>query len=223
MRSCFVLATFCVVITVSSVAMEGSSANQKASGKIEVAMKALERGRMFKQRGQFKQAWEQFEIARQIAPENSPYKQQAEQELNYHLPLAEIQYRVNVGDLDGAEQLLNDLLAINQSTPSRFTELNTMLQNLKVMRSAGSARAMSIDHTAVVQQVRRILEDYRRARGRYPLGYRELNDTLPPNRPPLQHFLVGHYQGTGTGYLLELRNKYNTNQVLTIQNTGMLR
>jgi hypothetical protein len=75
----------------------------------------------------------------------------------------------------------------------------------------------------VVQQVRGILEGYRRARGRYPVGYRELNDILPPNRPPLQHFLVGHYRGTGTGYLLVLRNRYDTNQVLTLQDTGMLR
>jgi hypothetical protein len=223
MRSCFALATFCLVITVSSVAIDGLSADQETSGKTEVAKKSLERGRMFKQRGQFRQAWEQFEIARQIAPQSSPYRQQAEQELNYHLPLMEIQHRVNVGDLDGAEQLLNELLVINQSTPSRLTELNTMLQNLKVMRSAGSGRSISIDHNAVVEQVRRILEEYRRARGRYPVGYRELNDTLPPNRPPLQHFLVGRYEGTGGGYLLVLRNRYNTSHVLTIQNTGMLR
>ncbi len=223
MRSSFALATLCIVITVSSVAMDGLSADQEASGKTGVAMKALERGRMFKQRGQFKQAWEQFEIARQIAPEGSPYRQQAEQELNYDLPLKEIQYRVNAGDLARAEQLLNDLLVINQSTPARLTELNTMLQNLKVMRSAGPGRSLSIDHNAVVQQVRRILEDYRRARGRYPTGYRELNATLPPNRPPLQYFLVGHYHGTGAGYVLVLRNRHDPNQVLTIQNTGMLR
>ncbi len=223
MRSCLARATLCVVITVSNVVMDGLSADQQASGKTGVAMKALERGRIFKQRGQFKQAWEQFEIARQIAPESSPYRQQAEQELSYHLPLKEIQHRANVGDLDGAEQLLNDLLVINQSTPSRVTELNTLLQNLKVLRNAGSARSISIDHNTVVQQVRRILEDYRRARGRYPVGYRELHDTLPPNRPPLQHFLVGQYQGTGAGYLLVLRNRHDPSQVLTIQNTGMLR
>jgi tetratricopeptide (TPR) repeat protein len=125
---------FCAVISISSVATDGLSADQKVSGKTEAAMKALERGRTFKQRGQFKQAWEQFEIARQIAPESSRYRQQAEQELNYYLPLKEVQYLVNVGDLDGAERLLNELWVINQATPTRLTELNTMLQNLKVMR-----------------------------------------------------------------------------------------
>lgn len=223
MRSRSVLLVLSIVIAVSSLATERLSADQESSGKTRVAMKALERGRIFKQRGQYKQAWEQFEIARQVAPEDSPYKQQAEQELNYHLPLREIQQRVDVGDLDGAEQLLKDLLLINQSKPDRFTELNTMLQNLRLMRSAGPGRSTTIDHNVVVQQVRDILEDYRREHGRYPVGYRELNDTLPPNRPPLQHFLVGHYQGTGSGYLLMLRNRYDTKQVLTIQNTGMLR
>lgn len=213
----------CAVIYVVSMTMGGLSADQEAPGSSEVAVKALERGRLFKQRGQFKRAWEQFEIARQMAPEGSPHRQQAEQELNYHLPLKEIQHRVNVGDLDGAQQLLNDLLVINQSAPARRAELTTMLQNLKVMRSGGGGRWMSVDHNAVVQQVRRILEDYRRTRGRYPVGYRELNDTLPPNRPPLQYFLVGRYEGTGAGYLLVLRNRYDPNQVVTIQNTGMLR
>ncbi len=223
MRSWFAVAALSVFSTFSGVLMDRLSADQEASGTTQVAIKALERGRMFKQRGQFKQAWEQFEIARQLAPHSSPYRQQAEQELNYDLPLMQIQYRVNAGDLEGAEQLLNDLLVLNQSEPGRLTEINTMLQNLKLMRSAASGRSVSIDHSAVVQQVRRILEDYRRTRGRYPVGYGELNDTLPPNRPPLQHFLVGHFRGTGDGYLLVLRNKYDTNQVLTIQNTGMLR
>ncbi len=223
MRSCRTLAALFFIVVVGSVARDGWSAGQEAGGKTEVAVKALERGRTLKQRGQFKQAWEQFEIARQIAPESSPYRQQAEQELNYHLPLREIQYLVNAGNLDGAEQLLNDLLVINQATPGRVRELNTMLQNLGVMRGAGSGRPISIDHNAVVQQVRRVLEDHRRAHGRYPSGSRELKAALPPNRPPLQHFLVRHYRDTGAGYVLVLRNRHDTNQVLTIQNTGMLR
>ncbi len=208
---------------VGGAAIDVVFADPEASTKSQVAQKAFARGQEFKRRGYYKQAWEQFEIARQIAPEDSPTRGRAEQELNYHLPLKQIQDRVNTGDFDRAEQLLNELLLTNQSAPDRISNIKTMLQNLKLMRSTSAGRSLAVDHNVVVRQVRGLLEDFRRARGRYPIGYRELNNVLPPNRPPLQQFLVRHYEGTGAGYVLSLRNKFDPDQVLTIQKTGILR
>ncbi len=190
---------------------------------LAVAVKALERGRLLKQRGYFDEAREQFEIALQLAPESSEANSQAKLELHYRLPLVEIQHRVSAGDLDGAEEILNGMAAMNRDQPERLQKINTMMRNLELMRGAAIVRPTSVDHSTVIRQVRRVLEVFRRKQGRYPVGYRELNQALPANQPPLEHFVVNHYTGQGSGYVLVLQNRYDPKQVLTLQNTGLLR
>ena len=199
------------------------SAEEAVPGAISAATKAFERGQIFKRRSNYELAREQFEIARQIAPDSSSIAKQAELELSYYLPLHLIQTKVHNGDLDEAEQLLKKLSAVNQAEPQRFEELSTMLRNLRVMRNASSAQRLSVDQDQVIQGVRRVLEDYRRERGRYPPGYRELNIALPPNQPPLEQFLVASYLVGDTGYVLVLRSKHDPKHMLTLQNTGLLR
>ncbi len=189
----------------------------------DAAVKAIERGRSFKRRGYFDEAREQFEIARQLAPAGSEVQAQATLELHYQLPLVEIQHRVNAGDLDGAERILQAMVTLNQEQPERLQQIETMLRNLGLMRGATSVVPIAVDHKTVIEQVRRRLEVFRREQGRYPAGYRELNAALPANRPPLEHFVVNHYADQGNGYVLVLRNRYDPEQTLTLQNTGLLR
>ena len=219
-HSLLVMGYFALMVCVLPMSL---SAEEAEPGAISAATKAFERGQIFKRRGNYELAREQFEIARQVAPDSSSITKQAEQELSYYLPLHVIQSRVHSGDLDEAERLLKKLSAVNQAEPLRLEELSTMLRNLRVMRNASSAQRLSVDQAKVIQDVRRVLEDYRRERGRYPPGYRELNFALPPNQPPLEQFLVARYLTGVSGYVLVLRSKHDPNHLLTLQNTGLLR
>lgn len=219
-HSLLVIVYFTLAICIIPMSL---SAEETKPGKAAAATKAFDRGQKFKRRGNFELAREQFEIARQIAPNSSSIAKQAEQELIYYLPLHVIQSKVHTGDLDEAEQQLKELRAVNQSEPHRFEELSTMLRNLRVIRDTSPAQRLSISQTKVIQGVRRVLEDYRRERGRYPPGYRELNIALPPNKPPLEQFLVARYHVGVSGYVLVLRSKHDPAHTLTLQNTGLLR
>ncbi len=184
----------------------------------------MERGRELSSGGKFETARIQFEIARQMSPTDSTLYKQASDELDFHLPMREIERRLHVGDLAAAEQLLAELLTRYAGDVERRGQIEAMRQALTALRNAlPLPGSVTVDGDAVLVGVRRILEDYRRRNRRYPIGYRELNTVLPPNRPPLEVFLVAHYEADGSGYLLVLRNRYEQKHTLTLRNTGLIK
>lgn len=198
---------------------DGYSSNHR------LAVHAFEAGVDNKRRGNLKQAEQNFNDAFRYAPKNSELRQRALDELEYELPLLEVQRLVFAGHGVAAELELKKMLEAHAEHPQRRTQLEKILANLDQLTRAQQQQesGRSQDGQYVMEQVRRRLADYHAQNERYPASYRELNRLLPADAPPLDYFDVIHYTSTRGGFTLVLRSKTDHQNTLTIQKTGLLR
>jgi hypothetical protein len=189
-----------------------------------LAVHAFDAGVDNKRRGNLKQAEQNFNEAFRYAPKNSELRQRALDELEYELPLLNVQRLVLTGHGLAAELELKKLLEAHAEHPQRRTQLEKILANLdQLTRSQQPQSSRTQDGQYVMEQVRRRLAEYHAQNEGYPAGYRELNRLLPADTPPLDYFDVIHYTTIRGGFTLVLRSKTDRQNTLTIQKTGLLR
>ena len=185
---------------------------------------AFAQGARSKEAGDLKQAERYFREALRYAPANSQLREEVREELEYRLPLSRVQRLVFTGHRAGAERALRELLERYRDHPTRHAELQRILANLQVLdQSAAKKAGPSTDGRYVLRQVDAALKAFRQRHDRYPSGYRELNELLPADRVPLDHFDIIHYSSAGGGFTLVLRSKTDRSNTLTLQKTGLLR
>ena len=212
---------FRVVVVVFGALLASRAAAQSTD--IEQAYKAMEMARSYRTQGDLANAESMFRIALRSAPKESNVHKEAQDELDYYLPLIRIQGLLWDGKVQAAERELFALQQTVEDRPIRRQEINRIMSGLRSTatdtRHSGDA---TIDEKFVTREVQTGLHSYYRQNNRYPTSRSSLLDVLPFDRPPLDSFVIERYSSSGTGYLLVLRDKKGAGQTLTLQNTGLL-
>ncbi len=210
------------VLSATETAAPAPSAAQDSD--IQTALRELERGRDQLYAGQFDAAAASFKRAAKAAPVNSSVASQAAEHAEFRLPIARAQRWLLRGDRERAETELRAAVAVNGQHPERVGQLNEMLANLAALPAAQTGpQALGLDNATVVAAARATLEGFFQRTGRYPDSAAEVAATMRDAPAPLDGFEVIRFGGTGSGYLLVLRNRQDPAHVITIQKTGLLR
>jgi hypothetical protein len=141
-------------------------------------------------------------------------------ELDFTIPLLEAEQRFNRGDLAGAKHVLQWARARNRDNLDRQRTLLNLLTRLNSLPPQTTAETVNADE--VLAQIRGEMRRFRDQNKRYPSGYHELNSLFMPDRPPLTHFDITHYQLANGGYVIEIRSKSDPDNIISIQRTGLL-
>ena len=193
------------------------------STNIQKAYKAMEMARSYKVQGELAKAENMFRIALQSAPEESNVRKEAQDELDYYLPLVRIQRLLWDGKDQAAERELFALQQTVEDQPVRRREINRIMLGLQSTatdtRRPGDA---AVDEKFVMREIRTALDSYYRQNKLYPASRSSLLGVLAFDRPPLDSFEIDRYSSNGAGYLLILRSTKGTSQTITLQHTGLL-
>ena len=212
---------FRVVVVVFGALLASRAAAQSTD--IQQAYKAMEMARSYRAQGDLANAESMFRIALRSAPKESNVHKEAQDELDYYLPLIRIQGLLWDGKVQAAERELFALQQTVEDRPIRRQEINRIMSGLRSTatdtRHSGDT---TVDEKFVTREVQPGLHSYYRQNNRYPTSRSSLLDVLPFDRPPLDSFVIERYSSSGTGYLLVLRGKNGAGQTLTLQNTGLL-
>lgn len=189
---------------------------------IHGAVRAFAQGREKLLAGEFDYARGWFREAVKLAPAGSTIREQAQEHMDFRLPVARAQRWLLAGRAAKAEQVLRAAVTQNEGHPDRQAQLETMLENLAPVPDA-APQPLGYDNQALLDGVRAKLEQFRLEHRRYPVSFNELNALLPADRAPLEQFDVIRFESNGAGYLLVLRNKRDARHTITLQKTGFLR
>lgn len=201
----------------------GGKTGQFAPAAPKAAVEALAAGRREKGEGHLAQAEVQFQKALAAAPRGGDVYRAALEELTYQLPLMRVQRYVLSGQRLKAEHLLQDLLKDHQGDEKKNRHLVGLIARLRkskpgetgIASEPGSGRKAI---NSVEQTLSRFYQDH----GHYPRGYRELNRILPADRYPLSDYDIVHYVERGHAYGLTLRSKSDPENLLSVQETGLV-
>lgn len=199
-----------------AVRREGISASDPGS-------KALSRGREAREAGNLEAAAGHFQDALIRATPGSEVYWSARDELNFHLPLKRVEGLIASEDWPEVEETLRGLMDRYESDERKSLYLLRLISQLqeRVPDDVRDRRGQEGGRT-VMKNVERTLEQFHAQRGRYPRGYRELNQVLPPDREPLSEYDIVDYVNRGGAYGLTLRNKENPENVIRVQKTGLV-
>jgi hypothetical protein len=212
---------FRVVVVVFGTLIASRAAAQSTD--IQQAYKAMEMARSYRAQGDLANAESMFRIALRSAPKESNVHKEAQDELDYYLPLIRIQGLLWDGEVQAAERELFALQQTVEDRPIRRQEINRIMSGLRsTATDTGHSGDATVDEKIVTRAVQTGLHSYYRQNNRYPTSRSSLVDVLPFDRPPLDSFVIERYSSSGTGYLLVLRDKKGAGQTLTLQNTGLL-
>ena len=212
---------FRVIVVVIGALLASQGGAQSTD--IQQAYKAMEMARSYRAKGDLANAESMFRIAMRSAPKESNVHKEAQDELDYYLPLVRIQGLLWEGKVLAAERELFALQQTVEDQPVRRQEINRIMSGLRSTTSdAPRSEDAAIDEKFVVREVQAELHSYYRQNNRYPTSRSSLRDVLPFDRPPLDTFSIERYSSSGSGYLLVLRGRNGTGQTITLQNTGLL-
>lgn len=205
----------------SSQDQDGAPAGSDAPAPAAAA--ALSRGRQEKGDGHLALAEEQFQKALASAIRGSKVYKAALEELTYQLPLMRVQRYVLAGERQKAGRLLEELLQEHKSDEKKSRHIVELIAGL---REGGEAQDGVYGQPGsghrTISVVERTLNRFYREHGRYPRDYDELNQILPPDRYPLTAYDIVHYVEQGHAYGLTLRSKSDPDNVLSVQDTGLV-
>ena len=180
----------------------------------------------YKRQGDLTRAEHMFREVVRYAPAESNIRGEAQDELEYYLPLIRVQRALMDGNVAAAEKRLLDLQQKFDDRPSRRHEVNRILAGIQASGGdPGDAvqTDSTIDERLVAKKVQGALARYYGRNNRYPPSRTALADALPFDQSPLNAFEVERYSGGEYGYLLVLRSKTHAGQTVTLQSTGLLR
>lgn len=98
--------------------------------------------------------------------------------------------------------------------PSRLGILNNV--------GANAAPAGYDNPDDALIEIEKRLNGFKSNTGRYPLGYRELNELLPAGQPPLGKVDIIYYVSRYGGFIVTVRDKDDPSTEVTIQRTGLI-
>lgn len=202
----------------------GPDAGAQMSGP-PAAVDALERGRRAKEAGELAAAERRFREALSAAERGDDAYAAALEELTYRLPLMRVERYYKAGQWDRVERRLRSLLKQHKSDEDKSRHLMALigwLRDRRAVAGGDGGRSQSDRGRQAVQHVKRIMARYLAEHGRYPDGYRELNQLLPADRFPLKDYDIVRYAARGQAYALTLRSKENPDNLLSVQKTGLV-
>lgn len=208
------------LVLAAAVAAQEGNQQQDFSSATQPAYEALSAGREAKSDGDLAEAEEEFKKALELSQRGSEQYQAAVEELTFHLPFLRAEGYVRTEQWLKAERLLEDLLQSHRNDIQKTEELAQLITLLR--ESARSRTEASRPGRKVIRYVERKLDGFLREKGRYPRDYEELNGLLAAEGSPFEGYEVVHYVGAGGAYGLTLRSRDDSENVLTLQRTGVV-
>ncbi len=192
--------------TVSSTSAEQPVAPRQTTPRLGVdssrARQALENGRAYKRRGDLMGAIREYQVAYQYAANDSYIREEARNELQFHLPLMRVQQLMLLGNREEAITIVQRLQAFHSEDPQRQKVLSEVLSKVQDPSFQPRPKKIPLDSEQVVAQVEEALQRYQREHDEYPRGYEELNQLLPADTPPLEHHDIISYYRNGPVFRL---------------------
>lgn len=187
------------------------------------ARRALQDGRAHKRRGSLLDAIRAYQEAYYYSAGDSYIRAEAQDELQFHLPLMRVQQLMALGQRQEALTIVKRLQEFHGKDPQRVQVLSGVLAKVQDPAFHPRPRSKTLNPAQVMAQVQRALDGYWREHEEFPRGYTELNQLLPADNPPLEQFDIIAYSRNGPGYRLELRAKKPPHNTYRIEKTGLLR
>ena len=220
------MAAVCLAVLGLGLSPAVGQEEEQAAGEVsgsQAALEALAEGRRAKGEGNLALAEVHFRDALAAAEYGGDTYQTALEELTYQLPLMRVERYVLGAQWQRAEQSLQDLLERHQSDEEKSRHLVQLIANLRKRAPAqGDVYAPEGGHK-VVRQVEQTLDRFLEEHGRYPSGYRELNEILPAGRYPLEEYDIVHYVARGKSYGLTIRSRSDPGNLMYVQRTGLMK
>lgn len=201
-----------------------SSGNGNTTSRSDPGYDALSRGRKAREAGELEQAASHFQDAMIRAVPGSAVYREAEEELNFRLPLTRVERLIANQEWREVDESLGRLLTRHEGDDHKSLYLLRLISQLQERvpddLEAGDGRPPG---RAVTESIEQTLERFRADTGRYPRGYDELNEVLPADQDPLLEYDIVDYVNRGDAYGLTLRNKDDPENVIQVQKTGLMR
>jgi len=181
---------------------------------------ALERSRKYQQNGQFGLAKIVLQHGIELAKSSGSEFVELADELEYAMPMLQSRELLVLGRPEEAEKILQRLteqFSTDQRRSDEITALKGALSQSRILASARSNNEQEVTH-----DVRSQLSKYYKQHGGFP-NYTELNKLLPPDDAVLQNYEIIYYKAVPNAYRLVLRNRYNSENLLKIEVTGLMK
>lgn len=197
--------------------------NQDGISASQPGFEALSEGQRAKEERDPERAAMRFEEALIAAEPGSAVYWSALEALNFNLPLMQVEGLIANERWREVEELLGRLIERYESDENKSEYLLRLITQLqeRVPDQAGR-QGKPGSGREVMDRVEQILERYREEKGRYPRGYKELNEILPADQAPLQDYDIVNYVMQGRAYGLTLRSKADPESMLTVQKSGLM-
>ena len=181
---------------------------------------ALQEAEEYQQNGQFGLAKIVLQHGIELATSSGDDFSELSDELEYAMPLLEAKEMMITGNPDPAEKILQALAEKFASDYKRSNEINALLGAMPQSRALASAK--SNNEREVTKSVRSRLSEYYRKNNIFP-NYAQLNILLPPGDEVLQNYEIVYYKVVPNAYRLVLRNLHNSENLLKIEATGLIK
>ena len=181
---------------------------------------ALEESQKYQENGQFGLAKIVLQHGITLAKSSGTDYDELKNELEYDMPMLQAREQLVLGNPEEAEKILQRLAVQFSTDHRRSYEINALKGALADSRLLASSR--SNNERVVSKDVRNRLGKYYRQHGEFP-AYPELNKILPPDDEILQNFEIVFYQVVSNAYRLVLRNIHNSDNLLKIEATGLIK
>jgi hypothetical protein len=181
---------------------------------------ALEEAKKYQQNGQFGLAKIVLQHGIELAKSSGKDFIELSDEMEYAMPLLEAKELMITGKPDQAEEILQALAEQFGSDYRRNNEINALLGAMSQSRALAAAKRNN--EREVTKSVRGRLSEYYRKNDVFP-NYAQLNILLPPGDEVLQNYEIIYYKVVPNAYRLVLRNLHNSENLLKIEATGLIK
>ena len=188
---------------------------------LDAAQKSVALADQLKNEGKLQEAAFEYRRAAELGKNIPEIKDHALSELNFYIPVILAQQQALAGKHANAKKILEAAAARNRQHPDRIQNLTNMLNSITLISNTEQTDS-ALDGKSVLRSVTRILKQYQREAGHYPLNRAELTQTLPPNKFPLIHFSIRNYRGSTSGFSLVLQSNSNPENRIRAHQTGLM-
>lgn len=186
---------------------------------------AYQKGVKAKEDGKVEEAEVYFQEAMDASGTDNDIYWAALEEVSFRLPLLRAKDMIAKEDWQDLEELLEALLEENRSDKEKTVYLLRLISQLRDIVPDGTAgqKSGTEDGRETMGQVERVLQRFHAENGRFPRGYDELNRVLPADEYPLENYDIVDYVSRNGFYGLTLRSKSDPDNLITVENTGLLK
>jgi len=139
--------------------------------------------------------------------------------LEFGIPLERLRYLMSDMKMREADELVTELLMNKGHNPEQRKYLTSI--KLATARHLVNQDPRLVNND-ILEIVKQILIEYHAETGHFPLSFRELNEVLPPDAPPLTEYDVIEYSGSNQHFTVQLRSRENPNEVLSLHQSAFV-